>query len=98
MNASRTQCPVCAGTGHPGVVGTQKVVFGPRKVFAVPAPTMTPLVDSVGGTPYVGTGLRQRRARPASGSFCVDHAGQARQLAENGATLPDAVRQLVRPR
>ncbi|GAA1699762.1 hypothetical protein [Fodinicola feengrottensis] len=96
MNAPRTQCPVCAGTGRPGVVGVEKVTFGPRKLLGAPAPTMTPLVDSVGGIPYVGTGLRLRRATPATGAFCSDHAPEARRLAADGLTLAAAVRRLTR--
>jgi hypothetical protein len=98
MSTPRTQCPVCAGTGRPGVVGTEKVTFEPRKVFGMPAPTMAPLVDSVGGMPYVGTGLRLRRAAPATGAFCADHVVEARRLAGDGLSLPAALRQMVHDR
>src|SRR5882762_9182094 len=95
MNAPRTQCPVCAGTGRPAVVGTEKVIFGPRKVLGVPVPVMAPLVDSVGGMPYVGTGVRLRRGAVSTGTFCADHARDARRLADEGLSLPAAIRQLV---
>jgi hypothetical protein len=57
---------------------------------------MAPLVDSVGGMPYVGTGLRIRRAVPATASFCDEHVEEARELAASGVALADAVRQLSR--
>ncbi|WP_163509991.1 hypothetical protein [Fodinicola acaciae] len=94
-NSPRTQCPVCAGIGRPGVVGTERISFGPRKLLGLPAPTVSPLVDSVGNMPYAGTGLRIRRAEPTVASFCPEHAERARTLAADGLTLAETVRRLT---
>jgi hypothetical protein len=93
-HAARTQCPVCAGTGRPGVVGTERVSFGPRKLLGMPAPGLSPLVESR-GIPYAGTGLRIRRADPTMASFCGEHAEPARALAAEGLSLSAAIRRLT---
>jgi hypothetical protein len=80
------------------VVGLHKVTFAPRKVLGMPVPAMAPLVDSVGGMPYVGTGLKLRRGGPATGAFCDAHIEAARRLAGDGVSLAEAVRELCQRR